>query len=33
LTVTRTISDPASANSTHWAAVPLASAVSVIVID
>src|SRR4051812_13706880 len=33
LTVTRTISDPASANSIHWRAVAAASAVSVIVID
>jgi hypothetical protein len=33
LTVTRTISDPASASSTHCAAVPRASAVSVNVID
>src|SRR6185312_6386340 len=33
LTVTRTISDPASASSMHWRAVPAASAVSVIVID
>ena len=32
-TVTRTISDPASASSTHWRAVAAASAVSVIVID
>ena len=33
LTVTRTISDPASASSMHCAAVARASAVSVIVID
>ncbi len=33
LTVTRTISEPASHNSTHWRAVAAASAVSVIVID
>src|SRR6188474_1274230 len=32
-TVTRTISDPASASSMHWRAVASASAVSVIVID
>ena len=32
-TVTRTISEPASASSMHWVAVPRASAVSVIVID
>ena len=32
-TVMRTISDPASASSTHWRAVATASAVSVIVID
>ena len=30
-TVTRTISEPASASSTHWCAVAAASAVSVIV--
>ena len=33
LTVTRTISEPASANSMHCCAVPAASAVSVMVID
>src|SRR5204863_6966771 len=33
LTVTRTISEPASANSIHCCAVPAASAVSVIVMD
>ena len=33
LTVTRTISDPACHNSMHCCAVPLASAVSVMVID
>ena len=33
LTVTRTISDPASASSMHCVAVARASAVSVIVID
>src|SRR4029079_3321350 len=33
LTVTRTISEPASASSMHWRAVPAASAVSVMVID
>ena len=33
LTVTRTISDPASHSSMHCRAVPAASAVSVIVID
>ena len=33
LTVTRTISEPASASSMHCCAVPRASAVSVIVID
>ena len=33
LTVTRTSSEPASASSTHWAAVAAASAVSVMVID
>src|SRR6188472_3646912 len=33
LTVTRTISEPASASSMHWRAVATASAVSVIVID
>ena len=33
LTVTRTISDPASASSMHCCAVAAASAVSVIVID
>ena len=33
LTVTRTISEPASASSMHCAAVARASAVSVIVID
>ena len=33
LTVTRTISEPASASSMHWRAVLSASAVSVIVID
>ena len=33
LTVTRTISEPASASSMHCCAVPAASAVSVIVID
>ena len=32
-TVTRTISDPASASSMHCCAVPFASAVSVMVID
>ena len=33
LTVTRTISEPASHSSTHWRAVAGASAVSVMVID
>src|SRR5215212_6583401 len=33
LTVTRTMSEPASTSSMHCCAVPLASAVSVIVID
>ena len=32
-TVIRTSSDPARANSAHWRAVPITSAVSVLVID